>query len=128
MVAIGLWVVHQPQASVGAPCDPLRPLRARRDRRAAVRDGFAAFGSYAEAMSQTWSRLVEVPFAGLNFSDVSWALGRPPAEAVEKADEKFCEDYGALALVAVFAPTSAPTRPRRPARISPPSATASRGG
>ncbi len=40
-------------------------------------------GSYAEAMSATWARLVEVPFAGLDFSDVRWALGRPPAEAVQ---------------------------------------------
>ncbi len=60
-------------------------------------------GSYAEAMSRLWARLVEVPFAGLDFSDVGWALSRPPPEAVEKADEKFCEDQGALALMAELA-------------------------
>ena len=36
-------------------------------------------GSYAEAMSRTWSRLVEVPFAGLDFSDVQ--LGARPTAA-----------------------------------------------
>ena len=53
-------------------------------------------------MSETWSRLVEVPFAGLDFSDVKWALGPPPAEAVQKANESFCDDFGALALLAVL--------------------------
>jgi hypothetical protein len=51
-------------------------------------------------MSEAWARLVEVPFAGLDFSEVKWALGPPPAEAVQKADEKFCDDVGALALLA----------------------------
>ncbi len=60
-------------------------------------------GAYAEAMSRTWARLVEVPFAGLNFSDAEWALGPPPAEAVKRADEKFCADVGALALFANLA-------------------------
>lgn len=59
-------------------------------------------GSYAEAMSEIWTRLVEVPFAGLDFSDVKWALGPPPAEAVAKANERFCDDFGALALLAVL--------------------------
>ncbi|HWB68673.1 MAG TPA: hypothetical protein VG518_01725, partial [Solirubrobacterales bacterium] len=54
-------------------------------------------GAFAEEMSQTWERLVEVPFAGLNFSDVKWALGSPPPEAVERAEEKFCDDVGARA-------------------------------
>ncbi len=100
MIAVGLWVVQQPQASVGR-------LASLSDRVAlgiigAPQSGTASrpAGSYAEAMSGVWARLVEVPFAGLDFSDVGWALSRPPAEAVEKADEKFCEDEGALALVA----------------------------
>ena len=59
-------------------------------------------GSYAEAMSRTWSQLVEVPFAGLNFSDVEWALGPPPPEAVQRADGKLCADVGALALLALL--------------------------
>jgi hypothetical protein len=103
MVTVGLWVVHQPQASVGR-------LATLSDRFAlgvigAPQAGTASrpAGSYAEAMSGLWSRLVEVPFAGLDFSDVSWALSRPPPEAVEKADEKFCDDQGALALMAVLA-------------------------
>jgi hypothetical protein len=103
MVALGLWVVHQPQASVGR-------LATISDRMAlavvgAPQAGTASrpAGSYAEAMSHLWSRLVEVPFAGLDFSDVHWALGRPPAEAIEKADEKWCEDHGALALMATLA-------------------------
>lgn len=103
MIAVGIWVVQQPQASVGR-------LATMSDRVAlgvigAPQAGTASrpAGSYAEAMSGLWARLVEVPFAGLNFSDVRWALGRPPSEAVEKADEKFCEDQGALALLAQFA-------------------------
>jgi hypothetical protein len=103
MVTVGLWVVHQPQASVGR-------LATLSDRMAlgvigAPQAGTASrpAGSYAEAMSHLWSRLVEVPFAGLDFSDVSWALSRPPPEAVEKADEKFCDDQGALALLAELA-------------------------
>ncbi len=103
MIAVGLWVVQQPQASVGR-------LASLSDRVAlgvigAPQAGTASrpSGSYAEAMSGLWSRLVEVPFAGLDFSDVSWALSRPPPEAVDKADEKFCEDQGALALMAELA-------------------------
>jgi len=103
MLIVGLWVIHAPRASVGR-------LAGLADRAAltvvsAPQSGSAArpAGSYAEAMSGTWSRLVEVPFAGLDFSDVRWALGPPPAEAVEKADEKFCEDDGALAVLALFA-------------------------
>jgi hypothetical protein len=103
MIAVGLWVVQQPQASVGR-------LASLSDRLAlgvigAPQAGTASrpAGSYAEAMSRLWARLVEVPFAGLNFSDVSWALSRPPREAIDKADEKFCEDQGALALMAELA-------------------------
>jgi hypothetical protein len=103
MIAIGLWVVQQPQASVGR-------LASLSDRVAlgvigAPQAGTASrpAGSYAEAMSRLWARLVEVPFAGLDFSDVSWALSRPPQEAIDKADEKFCEDQGALALMAELA-------------------------
>jgi hypothetical protein len=59
-------------------------------------------GTYAESMSRTWDRLVEVPFAGLDFSDVNWALGPPPREAVERADMWFCQDVGALTLIAAL--------------------------
>lgn len=103
MIAVGLWVVQQPQASVGR-------LASLSDHVAlgvigAPQAGTASrpAGSYAEAMSRLWARLVEVPFAGLDFSDVGWALGPPPREAVEKADEKFCADHGALALMAELA-------------------------
>ena len=96
-------MIHQPRASVGR-------LAGLADRAAltvvsAPQSGSAArpAGSYAEAMSGAWSRLVEVPFAGLDFSDVRWALGPPSAEAVQKAGEKFCEDDGALAVLAIFA-------------------------
>jgi hypothetical protein len=54
-------------------------------------------------MSNVWTRLVEVPFAGLNFSDVRWAMRAPPPEAVAKADEKFCDDIGTLAVLATLA-------------------------
>ncbi len=102
MLVVGLWVVHQPRESVGQ-------LAQLSDEVAlgtisAPQSGSLSrpLGSYAEAMSNTWSHLVEVPFAGLDFSDVSWALGPPPPEAVERADEKFCDDFGALALLAVL--------------------------
>jgi hypothetical protein len=103
MLICGLWVVHQPRESVGR-------LAALSDEVAlgviaAPQSGSLArpLGGYAEAMSRAWARLAEVPFAGLEFSDARWALGPPPREAVQKADEKFCEDIGALALFAVLA-------------------------
>jgi hypothetical protein len=100
MLVLGLWVVHSPRESVGQ-------LASFSDEVAlgtisAPQSGSLArpVGSYAEAMSRTWSHLVEVPFAGLDFSEVKWALGPPPPEAVEKANEKFCDDFGALTLLA----------------------------
>jgi hypothetical protein len=103
MLIVGLWVIHQPRESVGR-------LAGLADEAAlavisAPQSGSVArpAGTYAEAMSGAWSRLVEVPFAGLDFSDVGWALGPPPPEAVQKADEKFCDDVGALALLALLA-------------------------
>jgi hypothetical protein len=100
MLIVGLWVIHQPAASVGR-------LGKISDEVAvtaisAPRSGSLArpTGTYAEALSHTWAQLVEVPFAGLNFSDVNWAMGPPPKEAVERANEHFCEDAGALALIA----------------------------
>jgi hypothetical protein len=99
MLLVGLWVIHQPAASVGR-------LGKISDEVAvtaisAPRSGSLArpTGTYAEALSHTWAQLVEVPFAGLDFSDVNWAMGPPPKEAVERANEHFCEDAGALALL-----------------------------
>jgi hypothetical protein len=102
MLVLGLWVVHQPRESVGQLANLSDEIALGTI--SAPQSGSLArpVGSYAEAMSNTWSRLVEVPFAGLDFSDVNWALGPPPAEAVQKADEKFCDDFGALALLAVL--------------------------
>jgi hypothetical protein len=100
MLVLGLWVVHAPRETVGqlAGFSDEVALTAI----SAPESGSLSHpvGSYAEAMSAVWSRLVEVPFAGLDFSDVSWALGPPPEEAVKKANEKFCEDNGALTLLA----------------------------
>jgi hypothetical protein len=100
MLVCGLWVIHAPRETVGqlAGFSDEVALTAI----SAPQSGGLSHpvGSYAEAMSQVWSRLVEVPFAGLDFSDVSWALGPPPEEAVKKADEKFCDDNGALTLLA----------------------------
>lgn len=102
MLVVGLWVVHSPRETVGQ-------LAGLSDEVAlatisAPQSGSLTrpVGTYAEAMSETWSRLVEVPFAGLDFSDLHWALGPPPAEAVQKANEKFCDDFGALALLALL--------------------------
>ena len=99
LLLLGLWVIHSPRQTVGqlASFSDEVALSAI----AAPQSGSLArpAGSYAEAMSRLWARLVEVPFAGLDFSDVGWALGPPPAEAVKRADEKFCEDNGALALL-----------------------------
>jgi hypothetical protein len=100
MLILGLWVVHSPRETVGqiASFSDQVALTAI----SAPQSGSLSrpVGSYAEAMSRVWSRLVEVPFAGLDFSDVSFALGPPPVEAVKKANEKFCEDNGALTLLA----------------------------
>ncbi len=103
MLVLGLWVIHQPRESVGR-------LAGLADEVAlgvisAPQTGSLGrpVGSYAETMAATWSRLVEVPFAGLDFSDVNWALGPPPPEAVKRADAAFCQDVGALALLAFYA-------------------------
>ncbi|HET7573487.1 MAG TPA: hypothetical protein VFJ99_00085, partial [Solirubrobacterales bacterium] len=86
----GLWVVQQPRSSVGQLADLSNEVAL--DIVSAPQSGSPArpAGTYAEAMSRTWARLVEVPFAGLDFADVRWALGRPPPEAVQHADEGFC--------------------------------------
>ena len=100
MLVCGLWVIHAPRATVGrlAALSNEAALAVI----AAPQSGSLAdpTGTYAEAMSHVWSRLVEVPFAGLDFSDVNWALGPPPEEATKKADEAFCEDNGSLTLLA----------------------------
>ncbi len=102
MLVVGLWVVDQPRESVGRLASLSNEVALGTI--SAPQSGSVSrpVGSYAEAMSETWSRLVEVPFAGLDFSDVKWALGPPPPEAVQKSNEKFCDDYGALALLAVL--------------------------
>lgn len=103
MLVVGLWVVHQPSQSVGRLArisDELALLTISAPQSGSVS---RPTGSYAEAMSSAWNRLVEVPFAGLNFSDTKWALSPPPAESVAVADSKFCDDNGALALLALLA-------------------------
>jgi hypothetical protein len=103
MLVLGLWVINQPRESVGrlASLSNEAALAAI----SAPQSGSLRrpVGSFAEAMSGTWSRLVEVPFAGLDFSDVSWALSRPPPEAVKRADAYFCDDVGALQTIATYA-------------------------
>lgn len=100
MLCLGLWVVHSPRETVGrlASFSNQAALAVI----AAPQSGSLGepTGSYAEAMSRVWSRLVEVPFAGLDFSDVNWALGPPPTDAVKKADEAFCEDNSSLTALA----------------------------
>jgi hypothetical protein len=100
MLVLGIWVVHAPRESVGRLASFSNQV-ALGVIAAPQSDSLAdPTGSYAEAMSHVWSRLVEVPFAGLDFSDVNWALGPPPEEAVKKANEAFCEDTGSLTLLA----------------------------
>jgi hypothetical protein len=100
MLVLGIWVVDAPRESVGRLASFSNQVALGVI--AAPQSGSLAdpTGSYAEAMSHVWSRLVEVPFAGLDFSDVNWALGPPPEEAVKKSGEAFCEDDGSLTLLA----------------------------
>jgi hypothetical protein len=100
MLVLGIWVVHAPRESVGRLASFSNQVALSVI--AAPQSGSLSdpTGSYAEAMSHVWSRLVEVPFAGLDFSDVNWALDPPPEEAVKKANEAFCEDNGSLTLLA----------------------------
>jgi hypothetical protein len=100
MLVLGLWVVHAPRESVGRLASFSN--EAALGVIAAPESGTLEnpTGTYAEAMSHVWSRLVEVPFAGLDFSDVNWALGPPPEEAVKKANEAFCEDNSSLTALA----------------------------
>jgi hypothetical protein len=100
MLCLGLWVVHAPTETVGRLARFSNQVALGVI--AAPQSGSLAdpTGTYAEAMSHVWSRLVEVPFAGLDFSDVNWALGPPPEEAVKKANEAFCEDNSSLTALA----------------------------
>jgi hypothetical protein len=100
MIVCGLWVVHAPRETVGRLASFSN--EAALTVIAAPQSGSPSdpTGSYAEAMSHVWSRLVEVPFAGLDFSDVNWALGPPPEDAVKKANEAFCEDNSSLTALA----------------------------
>jgi hypothetical protein len=103
MLVVGLWVVQQPRQSVGrlaALSDEVALTAISAPQSGSVN---RPLGSYAEAMSHTWDRLVEVPFAGLDFSDVGWALSKPPPDAVKRADLFFCDDVGTLALIAAYA-------------------------
>jgi len=102
MLVVGLWVVHEPRDSVGRLAGLSNQVALATI--SAPQEGSIErpFGSYAEAMSRTWDRLVEVPFAGLDFSDVGWALSTPPPAAVKRADAYFCQDIGALALIAAY--------------------------
>jgi hypothetical protein len=102
MLVVGLWIVHQPRESVGRLAELSNDVALSVISAPHSGSLRRPVGTYAEAMSGTWDRLVEVPFAGLNFSDVSWALGRPPPEAVKRADAFFCQDVGALALIATY--------------------------
>jgi hypothetical protein len=103
LLILGLWVVHSPRESVGRAAAIADQLSLAVIAAPQSGDLSRPAGSYAEAMSRTWAQLVEVPFAGLDFSDVEWALGPAPREAVRRADEKICADVGALALVAILA-------------------------
>jgi hypothetical protein len=90
LLIAGLWVVQQPRASVGQLADLSNDVALNVI--SAPQSGSVSrpTGTYAEAMSRTWARLVEVPFAGLDFSDVRWALSKPSPEAVERANAGFC--------------------------------------
>lgn len=98
MLVVGLWIVHAPGQTVGRVANMSNDVSLGII--SAPHSGSVSrpMGSFAEAMSRTWPRLIEVPFAGLNFSDVRWAMGPPPQEAVEKANEKLCDDVGSEAL------------------------------
>jgi hypothetical protein len=99
LLLVGMWVVNRPAETVGSLASASDGVALSVI--AAPQDGSVSrpTGSYAEAMSGTWARLVEVPFAGLDFSDVRWALGPPPAEAIQKAGQAYCQDVGVPPLL-----------------------------
>jgi hypothetical protein len=103
MLVLGLWVVHQPRESVGRLAELSNEVALGAISAPQSGSLHRPMGTYAEAMSRSWTRLVEVPFAGLDFSDVNWALSRPPPEAVKRADAYFCDDIGALTTLAIGA-------------------------
>jgi hypothetical protein len=103
VLVVGMWVVNRPAETVGQLASAADDVALSVI--AAPQDGSISrpTGSYAEAMSATWSRLVEVPFAGLDFSDVRWAMGPPPKEAVQKAGQTYCQDVGVPPLLGIVA-------------------------
>jgi hypothetical protein len=103
LLVLGLWVVHQPRDSVGRLAAISNEVALGTISAPQSGSLHRPMGTYAEAMSTTWTRLVEVPFAGLDFSDVNWALSKPPPDAVKRADAYFCDDIGALTTLAIDA-------------------------
>jgi hypothetical protein len=118
LLLCGLWVVHAPRETVGRIADFSDQVAL--EVIAAPQSGSLGrpVGTYAEAMTHVWSRLVEVPFAGLDFSDVNWALSPPPEEAVKKANEAFCGDNGSLTLLAQLAHLGISTAKEQCARFA----------
>lgn len=102
LLVLGLWIVNRPRETVGELASFSEEV-ALSVISAPQSGGLShPVGSFAEATSRMWDQVVEVPFAGLDFSDVKWALGPPPEEAVKKADEAFCEDNEALKALAML--------------------------
>jgi len=101
LLVLGIWIVHQPRASVGQLASMSDDIAL--EIVSAPQSGSLEkpTGSFAVAMARAWARMVEVPFAGLNFSDVRWAMRPPPKEAVQRADLRFCLDVGSFKAMMV---------------------------
>jgi hypothetical protein len=99
LLIAGLWVVHQPRQTVGQAAEMSNQLALGVISVPEEGSLSRPVGSWAEAMSRTWSRLVEVPFAGLDFSDVKFAMSPPPPEAVRRAGQAYCQDVGVPPLL-----------------------------
>jgi hypothetical protein len=127
MLIVGLWVVHQPRASVGR-------LAGLADEAAlgvisAPQSGSLArpSGTYAEAMSASWSRLVEVPFAGLDFSTCAGRFHLRPPRPCRRRTRSSATTL-AHSPCSPYSPTSATKGPRKPAPPSLASATGAPAG
>jgi hypothetical protein len=98
LLLVGLWIVHYPRQTVGEAAGMADDVAVGVIGAPESGSADRPTGSYAEALAGSWQRLSEVPFAALNFSDVAWAMGPPPKEAVQKANENLCADTGISAL------------------------------
>jgi hypothetical protein len=93
LMALGMWVIHQPRETVGRVSAFANEIAMVAIAAPLDRSVSNPSASYSEAMARFWQELSTRPFARLNFDDPDWALSaRPPREAIRVAYREACSD------------------------------------